>query len=350
MIDCDRALELISESLDGPLSPEDQKELDEHLAGCGACRALLSDFRQMHTALGDLNAPVPEGFARGVMERVHREKVVPISGRRRWKNWAATAAVFAVVLLSAGTLGQDYLAGLTGNANGGSAPAAVPEEDEAGSGGETTSDGQQGRTGSAAPAETDSGVQERETNAASGGGGSAASGGGAPVNDRASQPESVQAATEGTAEAGDTVSSSPLPAVNPAARTEAPVSPTPAPPSAAPSPAPLTEEKARAVLEDYLARQQPVAAMLTAVSEVGEITATGLSPNGAYYTFQVEEAVAGPDGETANAYAVSLDGASVLVCGDRSLLADLTPEDPAWADALAAYEAGQQAYYDAIGQ
>ena len=40
MIDCDRALELISESLDGPLSPEDQKELDEHLAGCGACRAL----------------------------------------------------------------------------------------------------------------------------------------------------------------------------------------------------------------------------------------------------------------------------------------------------------------------
>ena len=349
MIDCDRALELISESLDGPLSPEDQKELDEHLAGCGACRALLSDFRQMHTALGDLNAPVPEGFARGVMEQVHREKVVPISGRRRWKNWAATAAVFAVVLLSAGTLGQDYLAGLTGNANGGSAPAAVPEEDEAGSGGETTSDGQQGRTGSAAPAETDSGVQERETNAASGGGGSAASGGGAPVNDRASQPESVQAAPEETAEAGSTASASPTPAATPATRAEV-SAPAPTPSGAEPSPAPLTEEKARAVLEDYLAQQQPVAAMLTAVSKVGEITATGLSPNGAYYTFQVEEAVAGPDGETANAYAVSLDGALVLVCGDRSLLADLTPEDPAWADALAAYEAGQQAYYDAIGQ
>ena len=39
MSGCERALDLIGLRLDGPLSPEEQRELDAHLEQCPACRA-----------------------------------------------------------------------------------------------------------------------------------------------------------------------------------------------------------------------------------------------------------------------------------------------------------------------
>ena len=38
MSGCERALDLIGLRLDGPLSPEEQRELDAHLEQCPACR------------------------------------------------------------------------------------------------------------------------------------------------------------------------------------------------------------------------------------------------------------------------------------------------------------------------
>ena len=51
MITCDQALELISASLDLPLTTEEQQMLDQHLDGCPECRALLADFQKIHQEL-----------------------------------------------------------------------------------------------------------------------------------------------------------------------------------------------------------------------------------------------------------------------------------------------------------
>lgn len=108
MVSCDEALELISARVDGELTAEETRILEEHLDRCQACRALLEELRSIHEEMSGLNVPAPAGLTQGVMERVRAEKVVPMkpvrSARNRWRTWAASAAVFAVVLLGAGTL------------------------------------------------------------------------------------------------------------------------------------------------------------------------------------------------------------------------------------------------------
>ena len=44
MCTCDEALELISARLDGPLTAAEEARLNEHLAACSPCRALLVDL------------------------------------------------------------------------------------------------------------------------------------------------------------------------------------------------------------------------------------------------------------------------------------------------------------------
>ena len=360
MIDCDRATELISESLDGPLSQEDRRALDEHLAVCGECRALLSDLTRLGPAWESMSAPVPEGFAQGVMDRVGQEKVVPLgrASRRRWRSWAATAAVFAVVLFSAGTLGQDYLDGLAGGGSTGATPDAGAGSESADTAAlsppEAAAQTREG-AGTAQPETAAAGDQQTENSvqAAAGGGGTSA------VTADSGQTEETEPEYAGTVPAetpavsaaqdgasGHSTQAGAQPFLTPAAREEAPPAIQPAQ-NAAPSPAPLTEEEALAVLEDYLEGQSPSATLsLYAAEEGSAITAAGLSPNGAYYTFQVQEA----GGEDITAYAVSLDGSTVLCREDRSLLSGLTPEDPGWEEALAAYQAEASAYDQAIGQ
>ena len=123
MISCDKALDLISASLDGALTPEETDTLEAHLHICGACRALRADLDCLHQELPALNAPVPEDLKQRILEGVRAEKVVPHPTRPapRWRQWAASAAVFAVVLLGAGGLGAARIAGMAG-------PAAAPQD------------------------------------------------------------------------------------------------------------------------------------------------------------------------------------------------------------------------------
>ena len=101
MLSCDEALELISAGVDGELTAEETRILEEHLDHCQACRALLEELRSIHEEMSGLNVPAPAGLAEGVMERVRAEKVVPMkpvrSARERWRTWAASAAVFSVL-------------------------------------------------------------------------------------------------------------------------------------------------------------------------------------------------------------------------------------------------------------
>ena len=168
MVSCDEALELISAGVDGELTAEETRILEEHLDHCQACRALLEELRSIHEEMSGLNVPAPAGLAEGVMERVRAEKVVPMkpvrSARKRWRTWAASAAVFAVVLLGAGTLRHEAAPAANEataaqgarieTISGSTAPVPEPEMAAASRSGETAADVYTGSAPeSAAPAE-----------------------------------------------------------------------------------------------------------------------------------------------------------------------------------------------------
>lgn len=146
MCDCEKALELISLDLDGVLTPQERQVLDSHLTDCPACAALARELTVLHQALSELNEEVPEGFHRAVMDRVHEEKVrpVPVSKAKDlpWRRWVSLAAVFAVVLIGAGSLGKSWTGAGSHNSSGsagetpvsGPREATVSQEDAAGAG------------------------------------------------------------------------------------------------------------------------------------------------------------------------------------------------------------------------
>lgn len=113
MRSCDEITELISASLDGQLTADEQIALDEHIARCPACSALLDDLRALHTAAAEWEeVPAPAGFAASVMAAVaaeaNREKsdnVIPFPAqkakRTHWKQWTVSAAAVAIVVLGA---------------------------------------------------------------------------------------------------------------------------------------------------------------------------------------------------------------------------------------------------------
>ena len=176
MCDCDRALELISLRLDGELTPEELGELEAHLAGCGDCRRAAEELRELHTLLPQLEEEVPPDLHRAIMDRIASEKVVPLTGGRKWKElrrWASLAAVFAVILLGAGA----WQALQGGSAtSGAAAPAALAPE---------VRDG----TGSAAGGVTGGKAKEAESTTA------------VVTSDAALPEESGSVATQNTAEA-----------------------------------------------------------------------------------------------------------------------------------------------------
>lgn len=122
MCDCEKALDWISLDLDGALTPQERRELEDHLAVCPGCAALARELAALHRVLPELEEEVPEGFHQAVMERVRAEKVQALpAGRGRavpWRRWLSLAAVCAVVLAGAGSLGRFW------DRSGGTEPAA----------------------------------------------------------------------------------------------------------------------------------------------------------------------------------------------------------------------------------
>lgn len=114
---CERFEALLSQRLDQPLPPQEERELEDHLARCPRCRALAADLEQLCGQFACLEElPAPEGFAQGVMARIRAlepepapaeksegrkeeteptemPKVVPL--RRPMPRWARTAAALA---------------------------------------------------------------------------------------------------------------------------------------------------------------------------------------------------------------------------------------------------------------
>lgn len=101
-MDCDRYLELLSARVDGVLTDEEERELEEHLAACPDCRAAGAQLAALQGAFPELEeVPAPEGFAQGVMDRIRAEepqKVIPLFKRPQFRALAGLAACLVVVV------------------------------------------------------------------------------------------------------------------------------------------------------------------------------------------------------------------------------------------------------------
>lgn len=100
---CDRFTELLSARLDGALTPEEERELEEHLAACPDCRAVGAQLSALQGAFPELEeVPAPEGFTRGVMERIRTEesekKVLSLFKRPQIRALAGLAACLVLVV------------------------------------------------------------------------------------------------------------------------------------------------------------------------------------------------------------------------------------------------------------
>lgn len=163
---CERFEELLSQRLDQPLPPQEERELEDHLAHCPGCRALAADLEQLCGQFACLEElPAPEGFAQGVMDRIRalepepapaetpevpeekagptEDNVIPL--RRQTPRWARTAAALAACCVlgfgvyQAGLLNNVPSADKSGESTGASSgvtayAAPAPGEDEETSG------------------------------------------------------------------------------------------------------------------------------------------------------------------------------------------------------------------------
>ncbi len=61
---CQEVVELVTDFLEGALTPEVRARLEDHLRACRSCAAYLAQMRTMVRALGRLSAPAVDSGAR----------------------------------------------------------------------------------------------------------------------------------------------------------------------------------------------------------------------------------------------------------------------------------------------
>ena len=104
-MNCDHYIELISECLDGVISPENKRELAAHLSECAECRAFAELMQAAHSELEDMAVEPPATLVSGVMEAVAAERHTTgarhtPTQKKRWIRYGALAAAVAVVVLA----------------------------------------------------------------------------------------------------------------------------------------------------------------------------------------------------------------------------------------------------------
>jgi len=98
---CEEALELLSARLDGELTAQEERELEDHLSVCPACRELAEELSALHFSFEDLeDEQAPEDLTARVMERVRglerEKKAVPLFRRPQVRALAGLAACAVV--------------------------------------------------------------------------------------------------------------------------------------------------------------------------------------------------------------------------------------------------------------
>ncbi|MFE5324366.1 zf-HC2 domain-containing protein [Paenibacillus sp. NPDC056579] len=101
-MDCNEALPLMHEYLDGGLKGKEAVTLKEHLLACPACRERLKQFEKVEALIQAWpKQEVPSGLTERIMQALPPEK-----RKNPWWQWirrhpaASVAAVFALVMMS----------------------------------------------------------------------------------------------------------------------------------------------------------------------------------------------------------------------------------------------------------
>ena len=103
MADCAFYLELMSQGLDGQLSPQGEGSLKRHLEECDQCRLIHRQLCEVHNELADWEAvEVPDGFTQRVMERVKALDARPAAKRAPFRVIQTFGTVAACALLCVG--------------------------------------------------------------------------------------------------------------------------------------------------------------------------------------------------------------------------------------------------------
>jgi anti-sigma factor RsiW len=73
-VNCNKVLSRLHAYLDGEVSAELMREIEQHLSTCPACRSQVERIRQVHDMLEDLPVPrLPQEFVARLMTRARRE-------------------------------------------------------------------------------------------------------------------------------------------------------------------------------------------------------------------------------------------------------------------------------------
>jgi hypothetical protein len=125
--DCKYHQELIHKRLDGEISPEENRELDEHLADCPECFDELTQFAMVQNLIGEVRdnpVEVPEGFFEKLA--VQLDDVAPargISGLLAhpffivYRNWALATTSFILVAVLVFSVGTGVMSRVNGSAD-----------------------------------------------------------------------------------------------------------------------------------------------------------------------------------------------------------------------------------------
>jgi len=108
-MNCEKAFELLSASLDNALNENEQAQLQRHLEQCDQCCEILQHYQAIDIGLVSLNVEPPSELLSGVMAQIKAEKVVihPMKKRRFiFGPGTAIAAVAAALVL---VIGSGYL-------------------------------------------------------------------------------------------------------------------------------------------------------------------------------------------------------------------------------------------------
>lgn len=74
MQDCKKIEQLLAAYADGELSEEQKALVEQHVATCPHCKALLGEYLALNEALASCTVQAPEGFADRVMDAVEKQK------------------------------------------------------------------------------------------------------------------------------------------------------------------------------------------------------------------------------------------------------------------------------------
>lgn len=123
-MDCSQYTEAIQELADGTLGPIRRAELQTHLDGCDACRALAADLQKIRSAASSLD-PItpPDHIWWRIAAQLREEKRVTAMPKMRHRSFAGLALAASLVLMVGASLWLLQTYG-TGDAQPGNAAPA----------------------------------------------------------------------------------------------------------------------------------------------------------------------------------------------------------------------------------